>query len=37
MDLDPLAVSCRLNDRPATVYGKCVWPKEAMLEAVAAL
>ena len=35
MDLDPLAVSCRLNDRPTTVYGKCVWPKDAMLEAVA--
>lgn len=35
MDLDPLAMSCRLNDRPATVYGKCVWPEKAMLEAVA--
>lgn len=37
MDLDPLAVSCELSDRPATVYGKWLWPKKAMLEAVAAL
>ncbi len=35
MDLDPLAMSCHLNERPATVYGKCVWPEKAMLEAVA--
>jgi hypothetical protein len=35
MDLDPLAMSCHLNERPATVYGKCVWPDKAMLEAVA--
>ena len=35
MDLDPLAVSCDLNERPATVYGKWVWPEKAMLEAVA--
>ena len=35
MDLDPIAVSCRLSDRPATVYGKCLWPQKAMLEAVA--
>jgi len=37
MDLDPLAVSCRLNGRPATVRGKLVWPDKAMREAVAAL
>ncbi|MGA7181149.1 MAG: hypothetical protein WBX11_16405 [Thiobacillaceae bacterium] len=37
MDLDPLAMSCRLNERPATVYGKWVWPGKAMLEAVTAL
>jgi len=37
LDLDPLAVSCRLNDRPATVHGKLVWPDRAMREAVAAL
>ena len=35
MALDPLAMSCRLNERPATVYGKWVRPKKAMLEAVA--
>lgn len=37
MDLDPLAMSCRLNERPATVYGKLVWPDRAMLEAVTRL
>jgi len=37
MDLDPVAVSCRLNERPATVRGKLVWPKKAMLERVEAL
>lgn len=37
MDLDPFAMSCKLNERPATVYGKVVWPDRAMLEAVAAL
>lgn len=35
MALDPLAASCRLNERPATVYGKVVWPARAMLAAVA--
>lgn len=37
MNLDPLAMSCRLNERPATVYGKWLHPDRAMLEAVAAL
>lgn len=37
MDLDPLAMSCRLNERPATVYGKLVWPDRTMLEVVARL
>lgn len=37
MDLDPLAVSCRLNERPSTVRGKWIRPGKAMLEAVAAL
>lgn len=37
MDLDPLAMSCRLNERPVTVYGKLVWPDRAMLEVVARL
>ena len=34
MDLDPLAVSVRLNERPATVHGKWRWPARAMLERV---
>jgi hypothetical protein len=37
MELDPLAVSCRLNERPATVHGKLVWPDRAMRKAVAGL
>lgn len=37
MDLDPLMISCRLNERPATVRGKWVWLGRAMKEAVAAL
>ena len=37
MDLDPFAVSCRLNERPATIYGKVLWLRKAMLEAVAHL
>lgn len=31
MRVDPLAMSCELSDRPATVYGKFVWPKKEML------
>jgi hypothetical protein len=34
MDLDPLAMSYRLNERPATIHGKWIWPGRAMLEAV---
>lgn len=37
MGLDPLAVSRWLNERPATVYGKLVWPDRAMLDVVARL
>jgi len=37
VNLDPLAVSCQLNERPGTVYGRWVWPAKAMLEAVANL
>ena len=37
MDLDPLRMSCWLNQRPSTIYGKWVWPEKAMLEAVARL
>ena len=35
MDLDPLAMSCRLNERPATIRGKWVHPERAMIEVVA--
>ncbi|MHB1233489.1 MAG: hypothetical protein ACYCZQ_13045 [Burkholderiales bacterium] len=35
--MDPLAMSCRLNERPVTIYGKWVRPEKAMLEAVARL
>ena len=34
MDLDPLDVSGHLNHRPATVYGKTIWPDRAMLELI---
>lgn len=37
MDLDPLIVSRDLNERPATVYGKWIWPRKAMRERVQAL
>lgn len=37
MELDPLKVSCWLNERPTTVYGKVLWPEQAMREAVAVL
>jgi len=37
MELDPLAVSCELSRRPATIYGKWVWPEKAMLALVAGL
>ena len=37
MDLDPIAVSCRLNQRPTNIYRKLVWPDQAMRELVEAL
>lgn len=37
MHLDPLAMSARLNHRPASVYGKLIWPDRAMREMVEAL
>lgn len=37
MDLDPLAVSFRLNQRPAKVYRELVWPDRAMRERLEAL
>lgn len=30
LELDPLVLSCRLNERPATVRGHLVWPDRAM-------
>lgn len=35
MDIDPLDLSCRLNHRPVTAYGKTIWPDSAMLELIA--
>lgn len=37
LDIDPVAASHHVNERPVTVYGKLVWPKKATLEAVARL
>jgi hypothetical protein len=37
MNLDPLEVSCALNHRPATVFGKSLWPDRAMRELIADL
>lgn len=37
MGLDPVAVSCGLSRRPATIKGKWLWPDEAMLERVGLL
>lgn len=37
MELDAFALSCKLNERPATVYGKVVWAGDAMREAVGRL
>ncbi len=37
MDIDPLAVSCKLNGRPMTLRGKTIWPAKAMRELVSRL
>jgi len=37
MRVDPLAMSCKLSDRPATVYGKFVWPSRDMVTLVDSL
>ena len=37
MNLDPLDVSRSLNHRPATVFGKSLWPDRAMRELIADL
>ena len=34
---NPLSMNARVNERPATVRGKLVWPKRAMVELVASL
>lgn len=37
LDLDPLKISCWLNERPVTVYGKWLHPDQAMLDMVGRL
>jgi hypothetical protein len=37
MRLDPLATSCELSDRPATIRGKWVRPEKAMLDLIGVL
>jgi hypothetical protein len=37
MDLDPLAASCWLNERPTTVRGKSLWPGKMMQQLVSDL
>lgn len=37
MELDPLAVSCKLNRRPVRIRGKLLWPHAAMIEMVGRL
>ncbi len=37
VDLDALAVSCRLNERQSTVRGKLGWPDRAMRDLVSSL
>ena len=34
MELDPLKASCWLNERPTRVYGKVLWPEQAMRDVV---
>lgn len=34
---NPLDINAHVNERPATVHGKCIWPKQAMAERVASL
>jgi len=37
LDLDPVAVSCHVSHRPATIRGKWIRPDRALLESVNAL
>lgn len=34
MELDPIATSRWLNERPVTAHGQCLWPEQAMQELV---
>ena len=34
MELDPIATSRWLNERPVTAHGQCLWPERAMQELV---
>lgn len=35
LDADPLALPCQLTDRPATVGGNWLWPRDRLLDLVA--
>jgi hypothetical protein len=37
MNLDPVAASCRLNERPTTIFKEWLWPNRVMLDAVRTL
>jgi hypothetical protein len=38
MDLDPVATSCRLTRRPASIHGgKFIWPSDLLVKLVSAL
>ena len=37
LDADSLDLSCQLTDRPATVGGKWLWPRDRLLDLVARL
>jgi hypothetical protein len=35
LQVDPVAASCQLNERPTTIRGKWLWPRKVMLEIIA--
>jgi hypothetical protein len=37
MDTDPIAVSCRLNERPSSARGELLWPERLMRDTVQGL
>ena len=37
LDLDPVALSCEMSDRPTRVRGRLLWPDRRMLEIVASV